>query len=243
MKPKELERLLETADELVEARATLARAEALEAEIDHDQRVLERVPELTASLERCRAAIERLARELERQWVDQGPLVSAWQRAVELDQLAVATGAADGLEREEAERARQQVETARLQTRDVLAELSERRCGLADVVLAAPFELPTPPPVRDDGRPEAGRRDALGLIELAADAIDLSGEEGRRAQTAIADARAELAGLGGREAAADRVASLQAQLPAELELPSSAPPSAAARLQRAGVRTVADTRA
>jgi len=243
VKPKELERLLETADELVEARATLARAEALEAEIGHHQQVLERVPGLIESLERCRAAVELLAREFERQWVDQGPLVSAWQRAVELDQLAVATGATDDQERDEAERARQQVETARLLTREVLSELAERRCGLADVVLAAPFELPTPAPVRDDGRPEAGRRDALGLIELAAGAIELSREQGHRAETAIAEARAELAGLGGREAAAGRVAELEALVPGEVELPSSAPPSAAARLQRAGVRTAVDTRA
>jgi len=240
VKAKELERLLEAADELVDARAALARADALEAEIGREQQLLGQVPELVASLERCRSAIEQLARRLERQWVDQGPLVSAWQRAVELDQLAVAAGVADDLERDEAERARQHVETARLQTRDVLSELAERRCGLADVVLGAPFELPTPAPVRDDGRPEAGRRDALDLIELAGDAIDTAHDEGRRAESAIAQARTELTALGGHDAVAGRVSALEAQLPAEVELPASAPPSAAARLQRAGVRTAVD---
>ena len=129
MRSKELERLLGAADELVAARAQLARAEALEAEIARDRALVEQVPGLIAALERCRGSIAELARELERQWVDQGPLVAAWQRAAELEQLAAAAGVDGGEEQADAERARLQVETARLQTRELLVVLAERRCG------------------------------------------------------------------------------------------------------------------
>ena len=153
VKSRELDRLLEVADELVDARAARDRRAALEREIAHESEIAAAVPGVVASITARRAPIEELAREFEQQWVAQGPLVSIWQRAVELSQLAEATGADPADDRPDIDRARQQVESARLGTRDVLDRLCTQREALADAILAAPFPLPNPPPVRDDGRP------------------------------------------------------------------------------------------
>ena len=116
-----------------------------------------------------------------------------------------------------------------------------QREALVDVLLAAPFDLPTPAPVRDDGRPEAGRRDAFALIEAADAALEVTEEQGqpcrRRARTC--GARAGRAGRRSRgRSRASPVSS--AGCPEVIELPSSAPPSAAIRLQRAGLRVTVD---
>jgi len=172
--------MLELADELVAARLVLHRLTALEAEIAHDREIVARAPELAASISERRAGIEEVARDLEAQWVDQGPLVSLWQRAVELAELAEGSGADSAEHRADVDQARLRVETARLVTRDTLDRLCSQREVLVDVLLAAPFDLPTPAPVRDDGRPEAGRRDALALLE-AVDAARPRSSSVRRA--------------------------------------------------------------
>ena len=88
--------------------------------------------------------IEQVARALEEEWVAQGPLVSLWQRAVELAELAESAGADPAPFRVEVDEARRRVESARLETRDALDRLVEQREALMDVALAAPFELPPP---------------------------------------------------------------------------------------------------
>jgi hypothetical protein len=236
MRSKDLERLLETADELVEARACRARMEALEQEIAHEAETVRRAPEVVAAVSRHAPPIEELAREFEQQWVAQGPLVSLWQRAVELTQLADGSGADTTEYQADVDRARHQVEAARLHTREVLERLCTEREALADAIVRAPFPLPSPPAVRDDGRPEAARRDALALLEVAGDAIAASGQERERAEHRIAEARAELAGMGDAGELARRIADLERALPDAVDLPASAPPSSALRLQRAGVR-------
>jgi len=228
--------LLEVADELVEARARQSRLEALNREIAHETEIAEAAPSVVDAVRDRRAQIEAIARELEQQWVSQGPLVSAWQRAVELSQLAEGSGADTAEYGDEVDRARHRVEDARLGTRELLDRLCTEREHLADAMLAAPFDLPTPPAVRDDGRPEAGRRDALGLIELADEAVAAARSEQVRARRRVAEASAEAAGLGDAGELADRVAELERALPESLDVPGSAPPSAGMRLQRAGVR-------
>ena len=97
--------------------------------------------------------------------------------------------------------------------------------------------------MRDDGRPEAGRRDALDMLDLADEAIAMSEHERRRARQRISEAAAEMAELGDPADLAARVAELEQRLPDVVELPSSAQPSAGMRLQRAGVRTTGAARA
>jgi cell division septum initiation protein DivIVA len=243
VRSKELDRLLEVADELVDARAALARMESLQHEIAHESAIAAAAPEVAAVVAARRPPIEHLARELEQQWVAQGPLVSIWQRAVELSQLAEASGADPADYRPDIDRARQQVESARLETRDVLDRLCTQREALADAILAAPFPLPTPPPVRDDGRPEAGRRDALDMLDLADEAIAMAEHERHRARQRISEASAEAAELGDPAELAARVSELEQRLPDVVELPTSAQPSTGMRLQRAGVRTTVATNA
>ena len=235
--------MLEVADELVDARAALARMESLQQEIAHESAIAAVAPEVAAAIAARRPPIEQLARELEQQWVAQGPLVSIWQRAVELSQLAEASGADPADYRADIDRARQQVESARLETRDVLDRLCTQREALADAILVAPFPLPTPPPVRDDGRPEAGRHDALDMLDLADEAIAMAEHERHRAQQRISEASAEIAELGDPADLVARVAELEQRLPDVVELPPSAQPSAGMRLQRAGVRTTGAARA
>jgi hypothetical protein len=236
VRSRDLDRLLEAADELVTARSQQARMVALEHEIAHESEIARRVPEVIDAISQRREPIEQLARELEGQWVAQGPLVSLWQRAVELSQLADGAGADPADYQAEIDRARQQVEVARLQTRDVLDRLCTQREGLVDAILAAPYPLPTPPPVRDDGRPEAGRRDALALLELIDEATSVSQEQRQRAEQRLAEAGSELAELGDAAELAERIAALERLLPDTVEMPRSAPPSSGLRLQRAGVR-------
>src|SRR5207245_1066694 len=112
--------MLEAADELVAARSQQARMVALEQKITHESEIARRVPEVVEAVSQRHQPIEQLARELEGQWVAQGPLVSLWQRAVELSQLADGAGADPADYQAEIDRARHQVEVARLQTRDVL---------------------------------------------------------------------------------------------------------------------------
>jgi hypothetical protein len=232
--------MLELADELVAARLILHRLTVLEAEIAHEREIVEQAPGLAASVSGRRAAIEEIARDLEAQWVDQGPLVSLWQRAVELAELAEGSGADSAEYRSDVDEARLRVETARLVTRDTLDRLCTQREALVDVLLAAPFDLPTAAPVRDDGRPEAGRRDALALIEAADAALAICEEQRSRAAAELERAARQRAELGDEAEVEARVAGLERALPGIVELPTSAPPSAAIRLQRAGLRVTVD---
>jgi hypothetical protein len=232
--------MLELADELVAARLVLHRLTVLEAEIAHDREIVDRAPELAASVSERRTAIEEIARDLEAQWVDQGPLVSLWQRAVELAELAEGSGADSAEYRTDVDEARLRVETARLVTRDTLDRLCSQREALVDVLLAAPFDLPTAAPVCDDGRPEAGRRDALALIEAADAALAICEEQRSRAAAELERAARQRAELGDEAEVEARVAGLERALPEIVELPTSAPPSAAIRLQRAGLRVTVD---
>jgi hypothetical protein len=233
--------MLELADDLVAARAALRRMAALDEEIAHERTVAARLPELAAAVSARRVSIEPIARELETQWVDQGPLVSLWERAAELAELAEGAGA-DGSEyRADVDEARVRVETARLTTRETLDRLCAQRAALVDVLLEAPFDLPTPAPVRDDGRPEAGRRDALALIDAADSALETFEQQRRRAAAELERATRERAEMGDAAALEARIVDLERELPELVELPPSAPPSAAVRLRRAGLRVSADT--
>jgi len=228
--------LLEIADELVDARARQSRLDALEREIAHDREVVKAVPAVVDAVCARREPIEAIARELEEQWVSQGPLVSAWQRAVELSQLAEGSGADPAEYQADVDRARHQVETARLGTRELLDSLTTERGQLVDAIMAAPFDLPCPPAVRDDGRPEAARRDALGLIDLTDEVVGTARNEGERAEHHIAEATTEARTLGDPAELAERIAELEHALPDEVELLPSTPPSSEMRLRRAGIR-------
>src|SRR5437588_11714990 len=110
--------MLDLADELVAARQALRRLIALDVEIAREREIVARAPELAEAISGRRDAIQELARGLETQWVEQGPLVSLWQRAVELAELAEGSGADPAEYRTEVDEARRRVETARLATRD-----------------------------------------------------------------------------------------------------------------------------
>jgi hypothetical protein len=231
----DLDRLLETAAEVERLRAELRHAEALEAEIAHLERVVTAAPELRATAGETAGEIEPVARELEREWVAQGPLVTEWQLAFDLAQLAEAAGADTAPYRDDADEARRRVEAARLQTREQRERLAAQRERLADALLEAPLELDPPPPVADDARPEALRRDALELIRLA-EARGVAEAAAATAVARLATRRAELDAVGGSDVLADRLAGLERELPAELELGAETPPSVAMRLRRAGLR-------
>jgi hypothetical protein len=235
MKGRDLERALGLADELVEVRARLDRMRALEEQLGHEADVEQRAPQVASAAAARVPSIERITRSLEEQWVAQGPLVSIWQRAVELAELAESAGADSGPLRADVQDARHRVEAARLETHDHLDALCREREALMDIALAAPFELPSVDAVHDDPRPEAARRDGLALAAFAREIERAAGEAGAAARDAITQLRAELASLGDRGALETRAAELEADLPARVELPASAPPSAAMRLRRAGV--------
>ena len=176
-----------------------------------------------------------MARALEQQWVDQEPLVAIWQRAVDLAEQAAYAGADVRPYREDADEARRRVEAARLETREHLDRLARERECLVDVALAAPIELPLAGAVRDDSRPEAARREALALVDYARMLEAAAAEAAGHADAAIAGIRGELAELGDGAELESRIAALEGELPDDVELPGSAPPSAAMRLQRAGI--------
>jgi hypothetical protein len=238
MKRPELEQLLEAADAVDDLRAALARARALEGELDRDAAIERDLPQLVDALAEQRAEIAGVTRELEREWVAQGPLLALWQRAVDLAEQAEAAGADSAEFRLEAERARSRLEAARLETRDRREALVALRAKLVDLLLELPIEVDLPAPVRDDDRPEAMRRDALDYDELAGRAAGEVAEAGRQARERMAEARAELDRLGRAAALEERLADAERALPAEVELPASAPPSAERRLGRAGVAVV-----
>jgi hypothetical protein len=232
----DLDRLLATAAEVERLRDALRHAEALEAEAAHLEQVVSAAPRLRAAAGETAGEVEPVARELEREWVAQGPLVTAWQRAVDLAELAEAAGADPAPSRADADEARRRVEAARLATREQRERLAAQRERLADVLLGAPLELDPPPPVADDARPEALRRDALELIRLAEEAGGAAESAAAAAAARLEAVRAELAASGGRAALAERLAGFERELPAELELGPDTPPSVAMRLRRAGLR-------
>src|SRR5436309_10393915 len=139
MKPADLEHLLALADEVESLERRHARAEVLVAELDRDQDVVAAAPRVGAAMERAAAALQPIARELEREWVDQGPLVAAWQCAVELEQVAEAAGADPVPSAEDAEAARLHVEAARLATRRQRELIDREREAMADALEGAPF--------------------------------------------------------------------------------------------------------
>jgi hypothetical protein len=235
MKPAELERLLALAEEVESLERRLHRAETLVAEVARDQDVVSAAPLVGEALTRAGAALEPITRELEREWVDQGPLVEAWQRAVELEQVAEAAGADPGPCAEDVEAARMRVEAARLATRRQRELIDRERQAMAEAVEASPFDVVIPEG-GDDARPEAARREALALAGLATEAAHETAEAGSAASRRAAEARAELERLGEPTELRSMLDAARAGLPDEVELDASAPASAAVRLARAGVR-------
>jgi len=231
----DLDTLLETAAEVERLRDALRHSEALAAEAAHLEDVVGAAPRLRAASAATAVAAEPVARELEREWVEQSPLVTAWQRAVDLAQLAEAAGADSTPYREDVDAARLQVEAARLATRMQRERLTAVRDRLADELLAAPLELDPPPPVADDARPEALRRDALELIRLAEEAESTAGTAAGEASDRLRSVHAELDAVGRPDALAARIEELERRLPHEVELAPDTPPSAAMRLRRAGL--------
>jgi hypothetical protein len=235
MTQAELEQVLEQADRVAELRSRLARARRLEAEAAENAGIDATVPEVVGVVRERRDAITSITRELEREWVAQGPMVSAWQRAAEMVAVAESAGADPGDARAEVDRARGRLESARLTTRDRRQQLIDERDALVDALLALPVEVELPGPVRDDGRPEAVRRDALHYTELADQAAEAAEQARQSARDRLAQARAELAELGSPDALESELRSESASLPQDCRLPDDAPPSAAMRLRRAGV--------
>jgi hypothetical protein len=236
VKGSELQRLVELVDEVEQVRSRLRRARVLSERIEHLRRVQSSAPSLRAAAEEHRAALEGIAREMEAQWVAQGPLVAIWQRAVELAQQAESAGVDVEQYLGEVEAARHTVESARLETREGLARLRERREALAAMFAAAPFELPEVPAVRDDGRPEAARRDALALVEACDGAREAATQAYDLAVAELEAARAELARLGAPSQLEAQLAELERRVPESVELDDSTSLSIVVRLDRAGVR-------
>jgi hypothetical protein len=230
-----LDSLLETAAEVERLRDALRHAEALSAEAAHLEDVVGAAPRIQAAAGATAVAAELVARELEREWVEQGPLVTIWQRAVDLAQLAEAAGADSTPYQADIDAARRQVEAARLATREQRERLTVVRDRLADALLAAPLELDPPPPVAEDARPEALRRDALELIRLADEAGSTAESAASEASGRLHSLNAELDTVGRPDALTARIEELERRLPHEVELAPDAPPSAAMRLRRAGL--------
>lgn len=235
MKPAELEHLVELAERVERLERRLARAETLTIELAHDEEVVAAAPEVGAALERAGVALEPITRELEREWVDQGPLVTAWQRAFELEQIAEAAGADPGPSIQDAEAARRQVESARLATRRQRELIDREREAMSRAVGRSPFDVVIPEGGAD-ARPEAARREALALADVAQEAAHEVAEAGSAAAERAADARAELSGLGDPAALRRELDELRSRLPEEVTLGEDAPASAGVKLERAGVR-------
>jgi hypothetical protein len=236
MTPPDLDALLETAAEVERLRDALRHSEALASEAGRLEDVVRAAPRLRESADAAVEGIEPVARELEREWVAQGPLVALWQRAVDLVQLAEAAGADATPYQAEADEARRRVEAARLETREQRERLAAERERLADALLRTPLDLDPPPPVADDARPEALRRDALELMRLAQEAEDAAAAAAGEAASRLDSLAAELADVGTPATLATRLAELERELPDELELDPDTPPSVAMRLRRAGLR-------
>lgn len=235
MKPADLEQLLALAERVEDLERRLARAETLTTELARDEEVVAAAPGVASALERAGAALEPIARELEREWVDQGPLVTAWQRAYELEQIAEAVGAEPGPSAEDAEAARLGVESARLATRRQRELIDRERGAMTAAVERSPFAVEIPPGGHD-GRPEAARREALVLADVAGEAAGEVVEAGAAAAERAAGARAELERVGDPDALRRELEAARAQLPEEVTLDASAPASASVKLARAGVR-------
>jgi hypothetical protein len=231
--------LAERRDAVAEARE---RVRELESEVERDVAVEQSVPGLRAEIEECTAAIANVARELERQWVAQGPLVTLWTRAAEQLQLAESTDVDAAPYRADVAAAEHRVESARLATRDQRELLDTHRAALIGVLSRLPIDVEPPVELRDDARPEALRRDALALIESGDDAQSRLEEERRLAGTRLAVARAELSVLGTAADLDRELSELNARLPREVELPANAPPSMEMRLRRAGIAVTAGSR-
>jgi hypothetical protein len=236
MTSPDLDALLETAAEVERLRDALRHSEALESEAGRLEDVVRAAPRVHESAGAAVGEIEPVARELEREWVAQGPLVALWQRAVDLAQLAEAAGADTAPYRADADEARRRVEAARLATREQRERLAVQRERLADALLRTPLDLDPPPPVADDARPEALRRDALELMRLAEEADGAAAAAAADATGRLDSVRAELAEVGTPAALAARLTELEERLPDELELDPATPPSVAMRLRRAGLR-------
>lgn len=230
-----LDTLLETAAEVERLRDALRHSEALAAEAAHLEDIVGAAPRLQAAAGATAVAAEPVARELEREWVEQGPLVTVWQRAVDLAQLAEAAGADSTPYQADIDAARRQVEAARLATREQRERLTAVRDRLADALLSAPLEVDPPPPVADDARPEALRRDALELIRVADEAGSTAESAASEAAERLQSLNAELDAVGRPDALTARIEELEQRLPHEVELGPDAPPSAAMRLRRAGL--------
>ncbi len=236
MTPHSLDDLLETAAEVERLRDALRHAQALAAEAGHLEDVVSAAPRMHSTAGAAVGAIEPVARELEREWVAQGPLMTAWQRAVDLAQLAEAAGADPQPYRAEADDARRRVEAARLETREQRERLAAQRQELADAMRATPLELEPPPPVADDARPEALRRDALELMRRAEEAGEAAAAAAAEAAARLASVQAELESVGVPAELERRLDVLERDLPDEIELGPDTPPSVAMRLRRAGLR-------
>jgi hypothetical protein len=235
MRGPELERLLALADEVDELHRRVRAADLLAAEIAENDAIVAALPAVLAAARAARAGLEPVARELEREWVDQAPLVTGWQRAVELEQLAEAAGADPGEYREAAGAARLRVEAARLRTREHRESIDDVRSRVTGVLEETPYAASIPAPGGDE-RPEAARRDALELADAVATAARAATADAAVAAARARDRRAELERLGAPADLGAHLEELRGRLPGEVVLPADAPPSAAARLARAGVR-------
>ena len=242
MNRPELEQLLELAEHRDAVAERLERVRQLEAEVERDGAIERAIPGLVESLEVRSAAITEIARELERQWVAQGPLVTIWTRAAEQLQLAESTDVDPTPYRAEVAAGERRVEAARLATRDERERLAAERRLLEAALAQLPVESEPLVELRDDARPEALRRDALALIESGDEAVRLLEEERLHAAGRLAEARAALAELGSEDALERELADLNAQLPAVVELTGNVPPSMEQRLRRAGIEIAAGSR-
>ncbi len=221
----------------------LERVRQLEVEIERDVAVELAVPDLIAVVEQRTAAIAAIARELEREWAAQGPLVVLWTRAAEQLQLAESAGVDPEPYRAEVAAAERRVESARLETRDHRELLEAERSHVDDGDRT--------PAGRDGAADRATRRcSPRGAAPRRAGA-DRDRRPGPRTAAARARTGGRQPGCGSRRAcrAADqrrissaRSPSINARLPAEVELPANAPPSMEMRLRRVGIAVTAGTR-
>jgi hypothetical protein len=242
MNRSELEQLLELADRRAAVHEQLERVRRLGAEVERDQAIERSVPELHASLEARAVAITPIARELERQWSAQGPLVALWTRAAEQLQLAESAGVDTEIYRDEVQACARRVESARLQTRDQRDLLEAERDSLIVTLGDLPVEVEPPVELRDDSRPEALRRDTLALIETIDEAKRALAEEHELARDRLTEARGALAALPAEAELEAELGSLNDRLPAAVELPANTPPSLEQRLRRAGIEVATGAR-